>query len=349
MIPKGRGAQIQTHNKFLKNRVDYSHPEGIDESENKPYKTQFLIETAKTVVNKITSPDVGMEYSVNPYQGCEHGCVYCYARNTHEYYGLSAGIDFESKIMVKTNAPELLRKQFDHPKWKPAVISFSGNTDCYQPAEKKFKLTRQLLEICLEYGNPASIITKNSLVLRDIDILQEMASKNLVSVYVSVTTLRESIRQKLEPRTATAQKRLRAIQQLSEAGIPVGVMAAPMIPFINAHEMPDILKAAAEHGAKRAGYIFVRLNGSIGVIFEDWIRQQFPDHAERVLNNIKNAHGGQLNDSRFGTRMKGEGHMAEIISMQFTQLHKKLFGAFPKTPYDFSHFRRPEKGQLRLF
>lgn len=349
MILKGRGAQIQTHNKFLAQKRVYEHIEGLDEPDERPFHTQFLVETAKTLVNKVKSPDVYMEYSANPYQGCEHGCIYCYARNSHEYYGLSAGLDFESKIMVKTNAPDLLRKCFDSPKWQPAVIVFSGNTDCYQPAEKKFALTRQLLEICLEYGNPAGIITKNSLILRDMDILQEMAAKNLVSVSLSITSLVESTRLKLEPRTTTAKKRLQTLNELSKSHIPAGVMAAPMIPFINSHELPHIMQAAADNGATHAGYTFVRLNGSIGAIFENWIHQQFPEHAERVLNNIKNAHRGNLNDSRYGTRMRGEGHMADMIAQQFKQLRRKHFGHISHPPINFSLFKRPEKGQLNLF
>lgn len=349
MTLKGRGAQIQTHNKFLAHKRVLEHVEGLDEEADDKFYTEFLEENAKNFVNKVTSPDVGMMYSANPYQGCEHGCVYCYARNTHEYYGFSAGIDFESKIMVKKNAPELLRKFFDHPKWQPEVIVFSGNTDCYQPAERKFEITRKLLEICLEYGNPMSIITKNALVLRDTDILQELAKKRLASVNVSITSLKEETRLKLEPRTATAKRRLQTVNELSKAGVPVRVMAAPMIPFINSFELPKIMEAAADNGAIDAGYTFVRLNGSIGEIFTDWIKQQFPDHAERVLANIKNGHGGTLNDSTFGKRMRGEGEMANMIAQQFKQLRARLFKdkAVPET--DYTIFRRPDKGQLSLF
>jgi len=349
MTLKGRGAQIQTHNKFLAHKRVLEHVEGLDEESDEKFNTVFLVENAKTIVNQVTSPDVGMVYSSNPYQGCEHGCVYCYARNTHEYYGLSAGIDFESKIMVKQNAPELLRKFFDHPKWTPQPISFSGNTDCYQPAERKFGITRQLLHICLEYGNPMSIITKNALVLRDTDILQELAKKKLAHVNVSITSLLEETRQKLEPRTATAKRRLQVLEDLSKLGIPTRVMAAPMIPFINSFELPKIMQAAADHGAVDAGYTFVRLNGSIGEIFTDWIKQQFPDQADRVLSNIKNGHNGKLNDSRFGTRMRGEGEMADIIGQQFKQLRIRLFKDKGIPDYDYSVFRRPDKGQLSMF
>lgn len=349
MTLKGRGAQIQTHNKFLKNKRVLEHIEGLDEEADDKFHTEYLVENAKTFVNKVNSPDVGMAYSANPYQGCEHGCVYCYARNTHEYYGFSAGLDFESKIMVKKNAPDLLRKFFDHPKWQPQVIVFSGNTDCYQPAERKFGITRQLLEICLEYGNPMSIITKNALVLRDKDILQELAKKGLGSVNVSITSLKEETRLKLEPRTATAKRRLQTVNELSKAGIPVRIMAAPMIPFINSFELPKIMEAAADNGALDAGYTFVRLNGSIGEIFTDWIKQQFPDHAERVLANIRSGHGGTLNDSTYGKRMRGEGEMANMIAQQFKQLRARLFKdrEIPSTNYGI--FKRPEKGQLSMF
>lgn len=349
MTLKGRGAQIQTHNKFLAHKRVTEHVEGLDEENDDKFHTQYLVENAKNLVNKVTSPDVGMGYSANPYQGCEHGCVYCYARNTHEYYGFSAGLDFESKIMVKKNAPELLRKCFDNPRWEPNVVVFSGNTDCYQPAERKFEITRKLLEICLEYGNPMSIITKNALVLRDIDILQELAKKKIGSVNLSITSLKEETRLKLEPRTATAKRRLQTVNELSKAGVPVRIMAAPMIPFINSFELPTILKAAADNGAVDAGYTFVRLNGSIGEIFTDWIKQQFPDHAERVLANIRNSHGGKLNDSVYGKRMRGEGEMAEMIGQQFRQLRARLFKDRQMPETDYSVFKRPDKGQLSLF
>lgn len=349
MTLKGRGAQIQTHNKFLAQKRVEEHIEGLDEAVDDTFETQFFVENAKTVVNKVTSPDVGMQYSLNPYQGCEHGCVYCYARNTHEYYGFSAGIDFESKIMVKKNAPELLRKFFDHPKWTPMPISLSGNTDCYQPAERKFEITRKLLEICLEYKNPVGMITKNALVLRDLDILRELARLKLTHVNVSVTSLDESLRLKLEPRTATAKRRLQTVRELTLAGVPVRVMAAPMIPFINTHELPRIMEASAEAGALDVAYTMVRLNGSIGEIFTDWIRQQFPDSAERVLNHIKGAHGGKLNDSEFGRRMRGDGEMARVLAMQYAQLRKRLFAGRGIPEYDYSLFRRPDKGQLSFF
>ena len=229
---KGRGAQYNPKNRFLKGEYVQEHFEGIDEWEHEHRETQFVYDDSKTLVNKVTSPDVGMLWSANPYQGCEHGCVYCYARNTHEYWGYSAGLDFESRIVVKRNAPALLRKFFDNKNWEPATLSLSGNTDCYQPIERKLKITRALLEICLEYRNPVGIITKNALVLRDLDIIQEMAKMNLIRVFTSITSLDEDLRKVMEPRTASYRSRLKVLEALSNAGVPTGIMNAPLIPQI---------------------------------------------------------------------------------------------------------------------
>lgn len=345
---KGRGAQIHTKNKFLKQEYVTSEIEGIDEEWQISGGTQYYIETPKKIINKVTSPDLPLNYSMNPYQGCEHGCIYCYARNTHEYYGFSAGLDFESKIMIKENAAEVLRNDFKKKSWIPGVIMLAGNTDCYQPIEKKYKITRKILEVCLDVKNPVSIITKNSLILRDIDILEEMMKCDLVHVNVSITTLDESIRQKMEPRTTTAKKRLEIIEKLSALNIPTRVMAAPMIPFINSKELPQILKAASEHGALDAGYTLVRLNGSIGEIFEKWIYKAFPEFADRVLSNIKSIHDGKLNDSRFGNRMKGSGKMADVIAQLYRVSKEKYYANKIMPKLDFSKFNsHPE--QLLLF
>lgn len=346
---KGRGAQQLSGNRFLQLQYVREHEEGLDELWELDTKTQFFEEHARKIVNKVNSPDLGLTYSMNPYQGCEHGCVYCYARNTHEYYGYSAGLDFETKIIVKRNAAELLKKQFEHAKWEVYPIMLSGNTDCYQPAEKKFKITRQMLQVCLEYRHPVSIITKNSLILRDTDILQEMASLKLVHVNISITTLQEEIRQKLEPRTATAKKRLEVVETLSKLNIPVRVMAAPMIPFLNSHELPAIMKAASDHGALDAEYILVRLNGSIGDIFTHWIKQIYPDKAQRILEAIKQTRGGKLNDSRFGIRMRGEGEFADMISRLFYTMHRKYFKDKSMPAYDLKAFKRPNKSSRDLF
>jgi DNA repair photolyase len=346
---KGRGAQVQTSNRFLKQEYVREHDEGLDEDWDLTTKTQYMEETPQKIINKVESPDLPMAYSMNPYQGCEHGCIYCYARNTHEYYGYNAGLDFETKIIVKKNAATVLKKQLDHPRWKPDVIMLAGNTDCYQPAEKKFKITRQILQVLLDYKHPVGIITKNALVQRDLDILQEMAKHNLVRVAISLTSLKEPTRLLLEPRTSTLKKRLETMEVLSKNGIPVIVMAAPMIPFINSDELPEILKAAAQHGALDAGYTVVRLNGKIGEVFENWIRQALPDKAERVLSQIKQAHGGKLNDSRFGTRMRGEGKFVESLHQMFVMAKNKYFHGKNLPEVDLLKFKRPGNGQLDLF
>lgn len=346
---QGRGAQIQVKNKFLKQEYVSENVEGMDEAWAIDAKTIFMLEHPKKLINKVDSPDLPMMYSMNPYQGCEHGCIYCYARNTHEYYGYNAGLDFESKIIVKENAASVLRKQLQTKKWVVSPIMLSGNTDCYQPAEKKYKITRQLLEVLLEFRHPVGIITKNALIQRDVDILQEMARLGLVHVNLSITTLKEETRQLLEPRTATIRKRLQTVEMLSGSNIPVRVMAAPIIPFINSDELPDIIKASADHGALDIAYQIVRLNGSIGEVFKNWIHQALPDKAERVLTQIEYAHGGNLNDSRFGTRMKGEGKFVDSIADIFNIAKRKHFHGKNVPEYNLSLFKIPSSGQLELF
>jgi DNA repair photolyase len=346
---KGRGAQYNPKNRFLKGEYVQQHTESIDDWEQEKRTTEYIFDDSKTIVNKVTSPDVGMLYSANPYQGCEHGCIYCYARNSHEYWGYSAGVDFESRIVVKRNAPALLRKFFDNKNWEPAPISFSGNTDCYQPIERKMKITRALLEICLEYRNPVGIITKNALVLRDMDILKQLAALNLVRVFISVTSLDEDLRQLMEPRTASYRSRLSVLRRLSEAGIPVGIMNAPLIPGLNDMHMHDVLKAASEAGAKWAGYTVVRLNGAIGDIFKDWLFKAFPDRAAKVWNQICECHGGNVNDSRWGNRMVGDGAFAQLISDQFKLYCRKYHLNETKMEMETAHFRRLINRQLSLF
>ncbi|WP_276090051.1 PA0069 family radical SAM protein [Pedobacter sp. JY14-1] len=345
---KGRGAQFNPHNRFTRDDYVKEHEEGIDDWEEEDHKTTFITGKSKSIVNKVESPDVGMAYSLNPYQGCEHGCTYCYARNAHEYWGFSAGLDFERKIIVKTDAPALFRKFLERKSWDVSVISISGNTDCYQPAERKFGITRQLLEIALEYRQPIGMITKNSLVLRDKDILSEMARLNLCMVYVSINSLNEKLRQKMEPRTTTAKQRLKVVEELSGAGIPVGVMVAPLVPGLSDHEIPKVLKTVASSGAVAAGYTIVRLNGAIGGIFEDWLRKNFPDRFDKVWHMIQSCHGGHVNDSRFGERMRGEGNIARMIKDNF-RLHCRLNHLNEKKiELDSSLFKVPQ-AQLRLF
>ncbi|MBL3654688.1 PA0069 family radical SAM protein [Fulvivirga sediminis] len=345
---KGRGSQIQTKNPYLSQEYVTEHWEGLDEEllmEQIP--TQILYETPKKIVNKVESPDVGMAYSLNPYQGCEHGCIYCYARKTHEYWGYNAGLDFETKIIVKKNAPELLEKHFLQKSWKPETIMLSGNTDCYQPIERKLGITRKLLEVFLKYRNPVGIISKNVTMLRDLDILSELAKLNLVRVTLSITSLDEKLRSKLEPRTASAARKLKAIEQMTKAGVPVSIMNAPIIPGLNHHEIPQIIKAAADHGAVSAGYTVVRLNGYIGEVFEDWLRKNFPDRFDKVWNQICEVHGGNVNDSEFGRRMRGSGQISDIISQLFhASVERHMKGRHVPT-MDTSLFRRG--GHYKLF
>lgn len=345
---RGRGAQINPHNKYLQGEYNQDHPEGIDEWEQDDEPTRIIETQAKTLVNKVDSPDVGMYYSVNPYQGCEHGCTYCYARNSHQYWGYSAGRDFEQKIIVKRNAPELFRKFISRKNWNAVPVSFSGNTDCYQPVERKLQITRQLLRVALDYRQPVGIITKNALILRDLDILQEMARLNLVAVYLSINSLNEDLRRLLEPRTATYSQRLQTIQKLSQAGIPTGVMNAPIIPGLNDQDSPAVLAAAREHGALRAGYTIVRLNDAVKLIFHDWLHKNFPDRADKVWHLIESLHGGQVNDSRFGKRMRGEGNIASLIEDQFRMHTRKLGLNQTEINLDTTQFRVPQ-AQLSLF
>ncbi|MFD2599109.1 PA0069 family radical SAM protein [Sphingobacterium corticis] len=349
-IIKGRGAQCNPHNRFSSNEYATYHSEGIDCWEQDTLKTTTTTVHPKTLVNTVASPDVGMLYSANPYQGCEHGCVYCYARNSHEYWGYNAGSDFESKILVKENAPQLFEAHILKRSWDASTISLSGNTDCYQPLERKYQLTRRILEIAECYGQPISIITKNSLVRRDIDILQSLAKRNLCVVYLSINSLSEETRLKLEPRTATARERLRTLATLTEAGIPTGIMCAPIIPGLTDHEISDVLSAAADHGAKNAGYTIVRLNGQIADIFTDWVRKAYPDRADKILHSIASCHDGRLNNSNFGERMAGSGHVAQIIKQQFL-LYTTKYG-LNKEPVVLSkaHFKsKNSMNQLRLF
>lgn len=346
---QGRGAQINPKNRFLQGEYAICHPEAIDDWEATERKTEYIYDDSKTLVNKVTSPDVGMMYSANPYQGCEHGCVYCYARNSHEYWGYSAGLDFESRIVVKKNAPALLKKFFEHKSWQPAVISLSGNTDCYQPIERKMKITRKLLEVCLEFRNPVGILTKNALALRDFDVIQELNKHNLVRVFSSITSVDEGLRRLLEPRTATYKSRLKMIETFSSHGVPTGIMNAPLIPGLNDMHISNVLKAASEAGAKWAGYTVVRLNGAIEGIFKDWLYKAFPDRADKVWHQIEACHNGQVNDSRWGNRMVGDGKFAELIKTQFKLYCKKYGLNQTEMEWNTKDFRRVRNGQLPLF
>ncbi len=346
---KGRGAQVNTNNRYLKASYVAQHIEALDEPMLQNGKTQIFEETPKQIVSKSNSPDIHHGDSINPYQGCEHGCIYCYARNSHEYYGFSAGLDFERKIIVKRNAPELLEEYFNKRGYKPSPIVLSGNTDCYQPIERELEITRRMLQLFLQYKHPVSIITKNNLILRDTDIITELAKLNLIHVNISITSLDEQLRQKLEPRTVTSIGRLNVVEKLSQKGVPVRVMTAPIIPGLNSNEVPAIIKAAANRGAVDAGFTMVRLNGSIAEIFTDWIHKTFPDRAEKVLNLIRECHDGNLNDSEFGRRMSGDGQVAESIQQLYRVACNRYLANRQMPEYDLSLFTPKAGKQTSLF
>ncbi len=344
----GRGAQFNTKNRFHKHETTKEHIEAIDDWEERNVPTVYLEQEAKSIVNKIDSPDTGMSYSMNPYAGCEHGCIYCYARNVHEYWGYSAGLDFERKIIVKKNAPQLLRKFLMKKNWDATPIMLSGNTDCYQPAEQKYRLTRALLEVCNEFNQPVGILTKNSWILKDKDVLQEMAKKQIVSAMVSITSFNEELRRVMEPRTTTAKQKLKVINELSSAGVRMGIMMGPMIPGLNEHEMQRIMKAAADNGATFTAYTFIRLNGAIQFLFHDWLYKNFPDRADKVWHLVEQSHGGKVNDSRWGVRMRGEGHIAKMVAQQYKK-YGKLYGMNAEEWHlNRSLFKRPGE-QLKIF
>jgi len=293
---------------------------------------------------------VGFDASVNPYRGCEHGCVYCYARPFHEYLGFSAGLDFESKILVKEDAPALLRKELSSPKWQPQTLAMSGVTDCYQPAERRLEVTRRCLEVLADFRNPVGVITKNELVTRDIDILQELAAHQAAVVMLSITTLDGEVARKMEPRASHPRDRLKAVERLAAAGIPVGVMVAPVVPAITDHEMPKILEAAAAAGARTAGYVVMRLPGAVAGLFERWLEEHFPDRKEKVLNRVRDLRGGELYDPRFGNRMRGEGLFADQIRGTFQTFRRRYGLDQPFPELSTAAFRRPgQVEQLGLF
>jgi DNA repair photolyase len=344
---KGRGAAHNPTNRFEK--IHLEPDEDWNPEENGPLRTQFFRDTTQTFINYNNSPDVGFETSINPYRGCEHGCIYCFARPTHEYLGFSAGLDFESRIVVKENGPELLRKELSSPKWKPQTIVMSGVTDCYQPIERKLRLTRRCLEVLAEFRNPVAIITKNHLVTRDIDLLGELARHDAAIVNVSITTLDSTLTPKLEPRASLPAYRLAAVRELSQAGVPVNVMVAPVIPCITDHEMPHIIAAAAEAGAVSVGFVPVRLPWAVAPLFENWVARHFPDRKEKVLNRIREMRGGKLNDPNFGSRMRGQGIFAEQIEKMFDVACRRA--GLPKRKVELSaeSFRLPPGPQLSLF
>ena len=344
---KGQGAVANIHNHFEKNSYEKSIYD--DDFEEQAAKTEIIDIFPKTIVNPVKSPDLSMAYSMNPYQGCEHGCAYCFARPTHEYWGYSAGIDFERKILVKKNAPELLEQFFKKRGYKPEPILMSGNTDCYQPVERKLKITRQLLQVCLDYGHPVNILTKNALVIRDLDILVPMAERNLITVSLSIPTINEELRRRLEPRTSSAPNKLQAIETLSKNGIPVHIMVAPMIPGLNTPEILQIVKEISERGARSFGYTLVRLNDTVEPVFKDWLTEHYPDRKEKVLHQIASMHGGKLGEKQVFKRRTGEGNIAEMIHTTFRIARQKFFADKDIPPLSTEHFDGTKGEQLRLF
>jgi DNA repair photolyase len=348
----GRGASWSPANRFEKLHVDVNEFDLVDhdpEAEEKPRRTtQYFRDGTKSIVARNQSPDVGFETSINPYRGCEHGCIYCYARPTHEYLGFSAGLDFESRIMVKTEAPQLLEAELSSPKWEPQTLVMSGVTDPYQPIERKLQITRRCLEVLLKFRNPVAIITKNRLVTRDINILGELAQHQASAVNISVTSLDPKLQQILEPRTSVPDARLEAIAKLRQAGVPVGVMVAPIIPGLTDHEVPKILEAVANAGAQFAGYTVVRLPWAVAPLFEHWLEEHFPERKEKILGRLRDLRGnGRINSTKWHSRMVGEGIFAEQISNIFeVSCRRAGLGARPKL--STASFRRPVE-QLNLF
>ena len=347
---RGRGAAENPPNRFERLAFE-PDPEMFGSDEDAPApETVYYRDGSRSIIARNESPDVGFDTSINPYRGCSHGCIYCYARPTHEYLGLSAGLDFETRIFVKEDAPELLRRELSSPRWKPQVLVLCGVTDAYQPIERKLGLTRRCLEVLAEFRNPVGIVTKNHLVTRDVDLLQELARYGAASVNISVTTLDTKLQRVMEPRTSIPARRLAAIETLARAGVPVGVMVAPLIPGLNDHEMPAILEAAADAGARFAGFTVVRLPFAVKELFVAWLERHFPERKEKVLGRLREMRGGKLNESRFHARMRGEGEYAAQLRALFHATARKVGIDTRQPELSTGAFRRPPAGpQLGLF
>ncbi|AZL71611.1 PA0069 family radical SAM protein [Pseudomonas oryziphila] len=345
---RGRGTTANPHNRFAPNH-SVGEDDGWYQEVPLTQGTEVRIELAKTIIARNTSPDLPFDRSINPYRGCEHGCIYCYARPSHAYWDLSPGLDFETKLIAKTNAAEVLEQQLSKPGYVCAPINLGSNTDPYQPIEREQQLTRRLLEVLLRYRHPVTIVTKGSLVLRDLDLLSELASQRLARVMISLTTLDDELKRTLEPRAAAPKARLRAIRVLREAGVPVGVLCSPMIPMINDSELERLLEAAKEAGAQSAAYMMLRLPLEVAPLFEQWLRDHYPQRADHVLSLIRQSRGGELYDSRFGARMRGEGVFAELLEQRFRKAARRLeFEGREELALDCSAFC-PPGGQMALF
>lgn len=344
---QGRGTASNPKNRF--HEIEVERDAWVDAEDPAP-RTRFYRDPTRTIIATNDSPDVGFEASVNPYRGCAHGCVYCFARPFHEYLDLSPGLDFETKIFVKEDAPELLRKELSAKSWTPKFLLMSGVTDPYQHVERKMKITRRCLEVLAEFRNPVGVITKSDLVTRDVDVLAELARHNAASATLSITTLSKDLKRVMEPRAALPEKRLEAIRILSEAGIPTGVNVAPVIPGLTDHEMPEILERAAEAGAVSAAWIMLRLPYAVKDLFADWLERHFPDRKEKVLNRLRDLRGGLLYDSRYGARMRGDGPFVEQVRQVFEISCRRVGLNETSVELSTSGFRRPSPGpQLGLF
>jgi DNA repair photolyase len=344
---RGRGTAENPRNRFEEIEVvpDLEAPE----DERPAPATRFFRDLSKSIIATNDSPDVGFSASVNPYRGCEHGCVYCYARPTHEYLGFSAGLDFETRILVKEDAPELLRRELSSPSWRPQLLALSGVTDPYQPVERRLRLTRRCLEVLAEFRNPATIVTKNHLVTRDADVLAGLARHRAASVFVSVTTLDPELARSMEPRASTPSRRLAAVAALAAAGVPAGVMIGPVIPGLTEHEIPAILSAAAKAGARFAGHIMLRLPFGVKELFDRWLERHAPGKRKKILGRIRGVRGGKLNETGFGSRMRGEGPIADQIHQLFKVTCRRLALAERPPELSVDSFRRPDPPQLTLF
>lgn len=342
----GRGALDNPANRYEQLHIELD----ATDDEDSPGETIFYRDTSRTVLAENDSPDISFRFSLNPYRGCEHGCIYCYARPTHEYLSFSAGLDFERRILVKHDAPALLRAAFQSPRWKPQVVALSGNTDCYQPVERRLRLTRRCLEVFCEFRNPVGIVTKSALVARDVDLLAQLATCGAAHACVSITSLDAELARRMEPRAAQPERRLDAVRALATAGVPVAVLIAPVIPGLNDEEIPRILAAAADAGARSAGYVLLRLPKPVDALFTDWLTRQFPGRRERILGRIRACREGRLSDAHFGSRFRGHGVYANQIAALFAAAARRYGLDQPLPAANTAAFCRPPQAgeQLRL-
>ncbi len=350
-VKKGRGATLQIEGRF-ETVTRESADDGWDTADEElpPFRTTVTVEQAKSVIQRHDSPDLPFTQSVNAYRGCEHGCIYCYARPSHAYMNLSPGLDFETKLFAKPDAAKLLRAELEKPSYRCSPIALGSNTDPYQPIEREWKITRQILEVLAERKHPVSIVTKSALVERDLDLLAELAAEHLVQVFISITTLDPSLARKMEPRASSPRRRLQAIERLNEAGVPCGVMAAPVIPFLTDAELEHVLHAAHRHGARSAGYALLRLPYEVKDLFKDWLAVHYPLKAKHVMSRMREMRGGRENDPEFGSRMRGNGLFADLLEQRFSKACERLGFNTEDTRFDTGRFRRQARtGQMDLF